>query len=269
VTAKTFIDASGDANLVNLAGIATEWGDENGRNQLACLSMRFDNMPEGMPYTFDEMAEAIRKGKADGLLPMDIEKGMLWKNPDDRYGYCTVAQYYLPDLNAETVTEAEMNLRKQARNYVTSFKRYIPSLKDICLSATGPNLSIRGSRRIIGEVRVAGEELLSGTKRTDRIGHAAWSPDIHTQKDLTYLHIPDHDYADIPLGCLKVKDAHNVWACGRTISSDFIAHASLRVMGTSLVTGQAAGVAAALQAKNGAAELAEVQSLLVKQGAML
>lgn len=269
INGKVFVDASGDANLVNLAGIRTEWGDEQGRNQLACLAMRFDNMPVGMPYTFDDMEEAIKKGKRDGLLPMDIEKGMLWKNPDDHFGYCTIDQKYLPDLYASTLTDAEMDLRRQARNYVTSFRRYIPSLKDIYLTETGPNISVRGSRRIIGEVRVNGKDMLSGKKREDRIGRGGWSPDIHTENDLKYLHIADNDYYDIPLGCLRVKDAQNIWACGRTVSSDFIGHASLRVMGTSFVTGQAAGTAAALQAKTGKCELKKVQDELVKQGAML
>ena len=48
------------------------------------------------------------------------------------------------------------------------------------------------------------------------------------------------------MGCLKVKDARNLWAAGRTISTDSLALGSVRVMGTGFATGHAAGVAAAL-----------------------
>jgi hypothetical protein len=41
----------------------------------------------------------------------------------------------------------------------------------------------------------------------------------------------------------------NLWLAGRTIGADAAAYGSIRVMGTSFATGQAAGVAAALYAQ--------------------
>lgn len=270
VNGKVFIDASGDANLCNLAGIETTWGDENGKTQLASLPVRFENLPVNKEFMPSEMEHAISEGREDGFLPMDQDTGLILKVPSDTYGYCTIPSCIVPSLDAETLTKAEMDLRKQGRNYMRSFAKYVPGLENIYISQSGPSIGIRESRRIIGEEKLTGKEMLAGTKRKDTIGRGGWSPDIHvSNEELVYLHMADNDYYDIPLGCLKVAKMDNVWACGRIVSSDSIAHASLRVMGTGFVTGQAAGVAAALQAICGTREVADVQAELVKQGALL
>ena len=49
----------------------------------------------------------------------------------------------------------------------------------------------------------------------------------------------------IPLRALQAKDAENLWMAGRCISGDFAAHASYRVTGVAVATGEAAGRAAA------------------------
>jgi hypothetical protein len=48
------------------------------------------------------------------------------------------------------------------------------------------------------------------------------------------------------MGCLRARDLKNVFIAGRCISSTHRAQASIRVMGTALATGQAAGIVAAL-----------------------
>ena len=56
----------------------------------------------------------------------------------------------------------------------------------------------------------------------------------------------------IPLGALKVANVSNLWTAGRCISRDHEAQSSLRVIGTCLATGQAAGLAAAWYVRHGA-----------------
>ena len=83
---------------------------------------------------------------------------------------------------------------------------------------------------------------------------------LKSNTSIKYTHIPDNEYFSIPLGCLKVKDAINLWAAGRTISTDSLALGSVRVMGTGFATGQAAGVAAALTLNNEHYDVKQVQS---------
>jgi FAD dependent oxidoreductase len=60
-----------------------------------------------------------------------------------------------------------------------------------------------------------------------------------------------------------------LFAAGRTADGDQQAGASLRVMGTSFATGQAAGVAASLFANDGTVDVRKVQSALRNQDAVL
>ncbi len=53
-------------------------------------------------------------------------------------------------------------------------------------------------------------------------------------------------YAHIPMDCLRAKDINNLYYAGRVIGADPLAYASIRVMGTSFTTGEAAGVAASM-----------------------
>lgn len=55
----------------------------------------------------------------------------------------------------------------------------------------------------------------------------------------------------IPYGCLVSAGISNMLVCGRCISVDHVAHASTRIQGTCIQTGQAAGTAAALCIQKG------------------
>ncbi|MEM9701638.1 MAG: FAD-dependent oxidoreductase [Planctomycetota bacterium] len=56
---------------------------------------------------------------------------------------------------------------------------------------------------------------------------------------------------DIPLRALIAADADGLLTAGRCLSGDFFAHASYRVTGNAVATGEAAGVAAAVAGKRG------------------
>lgn len=271
VNAKVFIDASGDANLCNLAEVKTKWGDEQGKTQLASLPMCIENLPSNIEFMPEVLRNAIIKGKEAGYLPLGQEKGLILKVPEDSYGFCTIPSCQVTKLDAKTLTQAEILLRKECRNYLRAFKEFIPGFENIRISFSGPSIGLRESRRIIGEDSLATDDILSSTKKADSIARGGWSPDIHiSHTDLRYVHMKDNEYFDIPLGCLKVAEMNNVWACGRIISCDSLAHASVRVMGTGFATGQAAGVAAAQQAitkKN--VEVSKVREILTEQGALI
>ena len=75
-------------------------------------------------------------------------------------------------------------------------------------------------------------------------------------------HIAGGSWYDIPYGALVCADLTNLMACGRCVSADQLAMASLRVMGPSMATGQAAGEAAALAAaKDGMTRAVDVNEL--------
>ena len=86
----------------------------------------------------------------------------------------------------------------------------------------------------------------------------------------TWIPVKDKGTYDIPLRTLISVDTPNLYAAGRAADSDKYAGGSLRVMGTALATGHAAGVAAALHAAAGnPASAHQVQQELQKQDARL
>lgn len=270
IKAKAFVDATGDANVANLAGLKTMWGDEEGKTQMASLSVRIDHLPTDEDINPKDLENAIIQGKKDGIPYLYKEKGLIIKIPFADYGFLTIPSLHVNDLTAETLTKSEINLRKQAESYVEAFKRYVPYLKDIRIVSTGPKLGIRESRRIIGEEILNFKDVLSGRKRDNSIARGGWSPEIHKDiKDLIYIHIPDNNYFDIPITVIKARDLKNLWCCGRNVSCDPISNGSIRVMGTSFATGQGAGVSAALTLDKEKYDITEIQKELLKQNALI
>ena len=173
-------------------------------------------------------------------------------------------------MASENLTKAERELRKQVRAYTEAFRRFIPDFGSCHVAYSGPVMGLRESRRIVGETRITGEAILAGYKTPDSIARAAWSPEIHKGgTNPKFVHIADNNYASIPPGALICRGVNNAWIAGRAIASDPLALASVRVMGTSMATGHAAGVAAALSLSGNRADVAAVQKELKLQGALI
>lgn len=268
VRAQAYVDASGNANVVHFAGIRTNWGDDEGKVQQSSLPFRLDNLPK-VEILKSDIEAALAKAKAAGI-PIKKETGLIIKPIDRTYGYCTIPSTIVPNLSAETLTKTEMELRSQVHAYVEAFQKYMPGFENIIVSQSGPAVGIREARRIIGDKMLKGEEIIMAPKSDDSVARGAWSPEMHKSNTaIKYTHIPDNEYFSIPLGCLKVKDARNLWAAGRTISTDSLALGSVRVMGTGFATGQAAGVAAALTLDRPEYDVKKVQEELLRQGALI
>lgn len=77
----------------------------------------------------------------------------------------------------------------------------------------------------------------------------------------------------IPYGCLVPSKLENLLAAGRCVSSEFQLADTLRLIPICWVTGQAAGVAAALciqdKCKPRAVNVGKLQNILHQQGAFL
>jgi hypothetical protein len=83
----------------------------------------------------------------------------------------------------------------------------------------------------------------------------------------------EHGEWQIPYGCLVPQEVDNLLAAGRCISAEMRMGDLVRLIPNCFVTGQAAGVAAAIAAGQGCSprdvEVPEVQKILRQQGAYL
>ena len=107
------------------------------------------------------------------------------------------------------------------------------------------------------------------------VARGSYPVDIHNPKGsgTVLKRLPAGEAYDIPLRCLLPRGVDDLLVAGRCISGSHEAHSSYRVMPIVMATGQAAGVAAALAARQGlsarAVPVAEVQDELIRQGANL
>jgi FAD dependent oxidoreductase len=86
----------------------------------------------------------------------------------------------------------------------------------------------------------------------------------------TFMPIGGQGFFDIPYAAIQAEGIGNLRLAGRVMGADREAYGSTRVMGTAFVSGQAAGVSAALQAARGAGPVAtDVRARLLAQGAII
>ena len=162
-------------------------------------------------------------------------------------------------LDVHDLSRIEMMHRKSAWNYVERIRK-TPGCEKVFLMQTASQIGVRATRLLEGVARIDKKGALSGQAFADTV---AFSGDDSLR----------HPAFAIPYGALLPKAVDNVVAAGRCISCapDLIDRA--RLIPVCMVTGHAAGVAAALAAKAGVrpreVPAAEIQKVLREQGAYL
>jgi hypothetical protein len=268
---SAFVDASGDGNLAYLAGASVTSPDPRAR-QSATLSMRIGGVKPDAIITSDAMRVAVAAHNAKSERQLARDHGPAARLPLTGDLTMQIVDQDVDALDAHDLTRAESAARVLAWDYLNAFREGIPGWEDAYLVATGPQIGVRETRHMVGRYVVTGDDVLSARRRPeDGIARCGWPVEEHQGVGSTrYTPIEGRAFYDIPLDALHSVDRSNLWAAGRLVSSDARAYCSLRVMGTSFATGQAAGVAAALQARNGSgSSAAEVRQELLRQGAMI
>jgi hypothetical protein len=121
-------------------------------------------------------------------------------------------------------------------------------------------LGVRHTRRLAGAGRIERKDWAAGAVAADEIGV---SPSVS----------PKFPVISVPYGALVPRALDGLLAAGRHISCDANSHGFMREIPQCWLTGQAAGAAAAIAANRGleprAIDIAELQALLIRQGAYL
>lgn len=269
VRARAFVDATGDANLAFLSGGETLWGDERGAVQQAGLVARIDRILPDADTTPAAMAKAVAAAREAGIAPLPKEKGFMIRVGGADTGYCTLPSATIGNMDARTLTKAEISMRRQAHAYVRALREHLPGMAGCRLVSTGPRMGLRESRRIAGDEILTARDVLESRKVSEPIARGGWSPEIHADNSVTYSHLEDRAWFDVPIGAIKARSLKNLWCGGRNISCESLALASVRVMGTGLATGHGAGVAAAMTLDRDEFDYEQIRAELEKQGALL
>lgn len=169
-------------------------------------------------------------------------------------------------VDPDSLTRFEIEGRKQAMHAIEALRRYTPGCEGVRLRNFGMSIGIRDSRKIDAVYNMTEEDVRQEGRFDDSIG-------IYPEFIDGYgvLIIPTTGrYMQVPYRALLPKGVENLLVAGRAIGGDKIAHAATRNMACCAVTGQGAGVAAALALRSNRAlaevDMSAVQDELARQG---
>jgi ribulose 1,5-bisphosphate synthetase/thiazole synthase len=194
----------------------------------------------------------------------------------------SVRVYDVDGTDAFDLTRAEIQGRSQADQLVSFIRKYIPGCSGAYVVDTSPSIGVRETRRIVGRHVLTEDEIDQDAAFDDAVarlwrfhsaGFEMHSPDpVEGAPDDPWhrgLLRPLRSY-QVPYGALVPRDVDGLLAAGRCISTTHAADGWTRGMYCCMVTGQAAGVAAALAARHGVAarnlDVREIQDVLAGQG---
>ena len=156
-------------------------------------------------------------------------------------------------INAVELSEAEIEGRKQVREYLAFFRKYVPGFENARLFSIASHVGIRETRRIRGIVYQTQEDFFKCAKYPDSIARCNYMIDIHNPSGTgtEIQRIPPDDWYEIRYGTIVPEGCQNLLMACRAISVDHALHSSIRVMPPVCTIGQAAGMAAAMSLKQG------------------
>jgi hypothetical protein len=268
------IDATADAYVAASAGVATQKGDERGRVQPASLMFRLSHVDLSKTATYvrmhpDQMRtslkaherlapamtavaglydlwnDALDQGEVE--VPRELVSFFITPYPDEVSVNMTRVTNIDP-LNPDDLTRAEVEAREQVMQLVEFFRKRVPGFEDARLAATGTQIGIRESRRIVGEYTLTRDDVLQARHFDDAVARSAYPIDIHNPSGSgTVTHrLPEGQSYEIPYRCMVPAHVERLLVAGRCISTTHEALASTRLTPTVMTLGQAAGTAAAL-----------------------
>jgi len=258
VTARTFIDASGDADLCHYAGFGYETAGELDPAQTLTTTFRLANVDQAARRTIDRATftalieeaavsgdyELPRREGSDHITPIEGVTATVMTRVEstvERDGGITNVTD--PDL----LSRAEIDGRRQALEYVRFLVDRVPGYERASLVSLGTQIGVRETRRVYGDARLTREDVLAARQFPDGVGLCGAPIEDHRAGPETrWTYLPDGQAVGIPYRTLLVRDADNVLVAGRCFSATHDAHASVRSMAQCMAMGQAAGTAAAL-----------------------
>ena len=248
---KVYIDATGDGDLAAWSGASFKRGyDEEGSVQMSSLCFSFANIDSydyingPTLYVWKDESTPLYKAVRSGKYPLvDTHFCNNLVGPD--VIQCNAGHMTVDTTDPWAISEAMILGRQKAVQYLKAMKDVRPStFSNAFVVKTASLLGVRDSRRIEGDYIFTVEDWRQRKSFEDEIGRNCYYIDVHSGK-----HKPEHykkgESHGIPYRCLTPKGIKNLLTAGRCISTDEQAFGSTRVMPCCLVTGEAAGMAAA------------------------
>ena len=292
ILAKRVIDASGDADIACRAGAPYR---QNPNEELMGVSVNFGcsgvDVNKFITYALERpsrlgdwanettgkeddlfstwMVEPFEKAKQAGEIPEDVWLEVFWGGFTEAGEATNLNATYILGIDPTDVrdlTRAEMEGRQHVLWAVEALKKYAPGFENARLRTFGSSLGVRESRKIIGAYDITGHDVRNEARFEDAIGIF---PEFLDAYGIVIMPTTGR-YFQVPYGIILPQKVENLLVAGRCVAGDKVSHAATRQMMCCAVTGQGAGVAAAVSLKDKVVcrevSMAKVRKALKKQG---
>ena len=276
--ADSFIDATGDGDLMAFAGCDFQLGREtDGLCQPMTTLFRMSNVDvEGYKEDRARIQALYKQYRAEGKLQNPREDILLFFGLGEGIiHFNTTRMVKLDPTDPFAVSKAEMEGRRQIFEMYRFLKENCAAFENATICSTAVSVGVRESRKLRGEHILTAQELKDCTRFPDAIALGNYDIDIHNPEGAgtSHYYFADGDYYTIPYRSFLPKEISNLLVAGRCLSATHEAQASVRIMPICATMGQAAGIAAAVAKQTGtdvhSVDVSKVQALLRKNGAAI
>ncbi|HEY5465958.1 MAG TPA: FAD-dependent oxidoreductase [Clostridia bacterium] len=284
ILAKRVIDCTGDGDIAAHAGVPYDKGDAfDGRMMGTTMVFGISGVDVGLfrqyvsnfsdtvnnIYTLEGLWQpfdkAIKNNDFDTKPRYDIKYNQL-TTAGEATAINGVGQWdgSFDCTNVRDLTREEIHLRKRVLYIIETLKKYQAGFEKARLRNFAMAIGCRESRRIKGEYSISRFDTVQQARFVDSIGVFP----VHSD-GLGTIIIPDTDaYFEVPYGISVPKKVENLLVAGRCISGTRASVATTREMNFCSITGQGAGVAAAISIRDKvtprSVDIEKVQSALIK-----
>jgi ribulose 1,5-bisphosphate synthetase/thiazole synthase len=221
------------------------------------------------PFLRKPFKKAVEAGLIPpGLITMAGTYGTVHDNGDLTYLNLIHLGGY-DGTDPDDLTRGEIEGRKQAMHAIAALREYMPGCEDARLRNFGMTLGLRDTRKIDAVYNLTATDVREQARFEDSIGIF---PEFIDGYGVLVLPTTGR-YFQVPYGSLVPRGVSNLLVVGRSIGGDKISHAAVRSMMCCTVSGQGAGVAAAVSIRDGVAServsVPALQAELARQGVRL
>lgn len=307
VRASCVVDCTGDGDIATLGGAPFEKGESG---TLQPMTMTFTMSNVDLVKTVDagravrlphEVVEGSERWKSPRFGSYDVDlkpDGAKLEEAFPDYGRILTEvnmkdlrdgvfhggnMVHIPGLDGSDgaqLSKAEFDSRRLVFRLGLFLREHVPGFEQANMVATSARIGVRETRRVLGDYYLTYEDVVAGRRFDDVVTLGGYRVDIHGYDGgPVYVEpgkgtqIKDYGSYDIPYRILLPEGVNGVIMAGRCVSASHVAQGSLRVMGTAMGMGHAAGTAAALAAAAGVQprelDVAKLQATLREQNAKL
>ena len=297
ILARRVVDASGDADMAVRAGAPcrkTPAQEMMGVTVMFSCSgvnkQRFLDSVRAHPSTYKDwglnwrtetdgkeddlfspyLEEPFDRARQAGLIPESMKSiAGTWGRITDGGEATCLNMVFMNGLDCTDVrdlTRGEIEGRQQAILAIEALRRFAPGFENARLRNFGMTLGTRDSRKIVGRYNITEQDVRGQARFADAIGIF---PEFLDGYGILSLPTTGR-YFQVPYGILVPQNIENLLVAGRCVAGDKVSHAAIRSQMCCAVTGQGAGVAAAVSLKDGTSprhvDIERVQRALRNQG---